>query len=270
MIKKITFVVILLSLNLVHSTIVLINGTTCSGKSSTVNELMRQHEKQGLQAFSTSIDDTYKIAASDEFTRQVNKNLKFISFNEWDPFSMGFALWHEEIFRLQKNNPNATILVDHFLSRPMHFANILHVWDKNNRPDLLFVKLFCAQQVAENRLKQRNSSSDESQHRHPTIVKSHFHPATIARVHENKHYDLELNTQTLPPESCAQQIITRLKGTEPLNGFLQTFNSNNNPTQQNLNRNYDHVIGDLAARMRAAYDKKDSAELWKIQATTPR
>jgi chloramphenicol 3-O-phosphotransferase len=270
MIKKPAFLIMLLSLiNLTQCTIVLINGTTCTGKSSTMREIMNQSKHYDLHTISTSIDDAFHVIASPTFTDAVKDVAQSLSDVKYNPVVLGYALWHEEIFRLQRKNPKATILVDHYFGgfEPQLFTNILHTWDGAFRPKLSFVKLFCTQQAAATRLIERNNNPDLLQHRDPGIasIRGHFSPSRLETLHGNKCYDLELDSTDMIPALCAQHIIAHLRTSESSTGFMKSFDINKSLVQDYWgSEHYNFLMSGLSKQMTTVCNKKDPADFWNI------
>jgi chloramphenicol 3-O-phosphotransferase len=210
----------ILFIGIMHSvsatSIVILNGTTCAGKTATAKALTQLLREDGKHVEYFSIDDLLT-----SWDLPIHDGFKKIAYAIGLGANSIFAdTLCQEIISLAQNTDNDFIVVDHCLRSDEMFCDTLL---RLNRFNVFFVKVYCSYEKAKERLKQRNLIPGPS-NRLPKLVDLHFKiknkfphlPADLfPTIHDNKVYDLEIDTTNKTPEICAFSIYYNILKTTP-------------------------------------------------------
>ena len=182
-------------------TIVLLNGTSCAGKTSIGHAVQHLAESPWL-LLGADILGTICPPRS-------------VSGIAWSPVAPGeralvlgpwgrglLSAWHRAIGTLARAGQD--VVVDHILQAPDWLADCRAAW-----ADLavLFVGVRCPLAVAEAREATR-----------PHLNRGYAR-WSYPRVHAHGAYDLEVDTSAADPETCARRILDRLGSGAPFTAF---------------------------------------------------
>ena len=190
-------------------TIILLNGTSCAGKT-TIGRAIQQRADEpwllmGADILAAVCPPRYNGGdrRADGFSWMPNAgapNLTALVPGRW-----GHALvegWHRAIAALAAAELN--VVVDHILQEPRWLADCLAVW---RALPVLFVGVRCPLEVAEAREAARGS---------PLRGGVRW---SYELVHAHGLYDLEVDTATSTPGACAAAILDRLRVGAPFTAF---------------------------------------------------
>lgn len=206
--------------------IILLDGRTCSGKSTTAKALTELLQNQGKNAVNISIDDYigdigYNSPVFNDFCRKSPFNNIGNDFNNVLAFT--YDIFHQLIEANAKDPNIYFIIVDHcFLYESIFGCALLRLRKFN----IFFIKIYCNYQTALKRLNFRNSIPGK-ENRFSTSVAFHFgeirSPITGSLIdfHANRIYDLEIDSTNTPPYERAKKIISILNR-EPT-AFVMNF-----------------------------------------------
>lgn len=191
------------------ASIILLDGRTCAGKSTTAKVLTDMLRSQGKVVKLLSIDDyILDIARENLYTQAYSP---YRPFRENSPFAEGSAdficdVFNQKVVLFAVDKLNDFVVVDHCFCRESMFCCALLRF----RPfKVFFVKIYCTYQKALERLKFRNSVPGDS-NRLNHLVDFHFCKTERFEkrpdFHANKNYDLEIDTTEETPEQCALKI----------------------------------------------------------------
>jgi len=182
-----------------HGQIIILNGTSSSGKTSIV---------KALQA---TLDQPFLDAGIDRLIWMLPK--RYLDRPLWDEIlgladkagSLGHQLMsgmHHAIAALSQRGNN--VVADHVLVEPQWLQECIHLFC-----DLpaLFVGVRCPLEVLEQRERARKDR---------TLGQAR---AQFDLVHAHGIYDLEVDTSVSSPEECAEQIKQRLDDNTPPSAF---------------------------------------------------
>ncbi len=215
--------------------LVVINGTSCSGKSVTAQKITELCKSKGIEVANFSIDQFYRetltpnLDAMTKYIEQSSNRRRFELIGY--PAVWLQSLWHEHIKEFACKHKNTICIIDNCF-HVKHFENALMVW-KNLK--ILFIKLQCSYEVAQQRLKERNKNPDELQHRLEGALKGQF--TVLAQIHGDKEYDLEIDSSNKTIEYCAQQIVNAIEKALPSSN-TNAFNKNYSKVCQTIGYNY--------------------------------
>ncbi len=201
MFKRICLIFILSTLSVFYTyptgIVILLNGTSCSGKTSVAKKLCETILKNMISEFKhIGVDDYYRTK-NKSFSSEVNK--KKLPF-----FAAFYDDMHLNIAKLANSNEN--LIVDHVFSHNDVFCNFLY--RLRNVKKVFFVKLYCSYEEALKRLEKRNLSKDKNSHRIEDTLNNHFgRSGKNLPIHFKKHYNFELDTSDLTIEECANKIM---------------------------------------------------------------
>lgn len=172
-------------------TIICLNGTSSSGKSTIAKALQARLEAAFLHVeLDTFI---YMMPAS----IQDDQNLF------WDHFPQLHLTFHRALAAMACNANN--MIIDDVLG-PKGLRDIVEVFTDL---DVVFVGVHCPAATLEAREQDRGD-------RHIGLAKSQ-----LAHVHAEAIYDVEVETEELSPEECVARIVAFLEGDEPPTAFQQ-------------------------------------------------
>ncbi|MFH1253963.1 MAG: hypothetical protein V1646_00860 [bacterium] len=188
------------------NSIILLNGTTCSGKSTIAQVLAKTLRGQGKCVEIVSIND---------YVWDMIRNLddpQYSQFKRCSPFKLTDLIcdvFNQKVERVFCGQDNDFTIVDHcFYPESMFCCSLLRF----ARYDVFFVKIYCTYQKASERLILKNAVPGDS-NRFEHLVNLHFGKVeyfqclkSLPDFHANKIYDLEIDTTENSPEQCAQQI----------------------------------------------------------------
>ena len=172
------------------SKIILLNGTSSSGKTSIV------------KALQTALDEPYLDAGLDRFIWMLPK--RYLERPLWDDVLgqssqagvMGHQLisgMHRAILALSKSGNN--VIADHVLVEPGWLEECINLFGELQA---YLIGVRCPLEVLEQR---------EESRRDRTLGQAKLQYEV---VHAHTMYDLEVDTSISSPKECAQQIIERL------------------------------------------------------------
>jgi chloramphenicol 3-O phosphotransferase len=170
--------------------IIILNGTSSSGKTSIV------------KALQTALDEPYLDAGLDRFIWMLPK--RYLERPLWDDVlgrssqagRMGHRLvrgMHRAILALSKAGSN--VIADHVLVEPGWLEECIHMFGEMQA---YLIGVRCPLEVLEQRERAR---------RDRTLGQAKLQYEV---VHAHTVYDVEVDTSISSPEECAQQIIERL------------------------------------------------------------
>jgi chloramphenicol 3-O phosphotransferase len=171
--------------------IILLNGTSSSGKSSIAKEL------------SELLDGPYYSLAVDAFNAMRDAR-------ELDPNELGDILYrmrrgfHRAVAGMAAGGNN--LIVDHVLSESWRLRDCLEQFAPF---DVVFVGVHCSQAELERREQMRGD-------RPPGLAAQQ-----LSCVHEHALYDIECDTTTATPRECAQHIRDQLAQRSAPSAFEQ-------------------------------------------------
>lgn len=190
--------------------IILLNGTSSSGKSSLAkalqNLLNEPHLWCGIDDFIFMLPKAY---LNPPLWGQVFEyrwsEAPTPELLEIHPGPLGHRLisgMHQSIAALTRNG--FSVIADHVLLAPEWLQDCLHTFANF---DVLFVGVRCPLEVLEQRERTR---------RDRTLGQAR---AQIQAVHAHGPYDIEVDTSVLSPVECAQQIVDYLRNCPPPQAF---------------------------------------------------
>ncbi|GCE12497.1 chloramphenicol phosphotransferase CPT family protein [Tengunoibacter tsumagoiensis] len=173
-----------------YGTILLLNGTSSSGKTSIISALRALRERP---AFTVGIDHfnamrPSKSCGDERVTEGMEMNMAF----------------HQAIASFAENGWD--VLVEHILVNPLYWRHCLTCLAPYPK---LFIGVRCSLPLLEQREQERGD-------RLLGIARDQFD-----RVHVNKVYDIEVDTSFSTPEECALHIHRYLTELRPLRAFQQ-------------------------------------------------
>lgn len=207
--------------------LIIINGTSCCGKSSASKELLhliksskeKETEKWEIESLDTHVITDFELQYGPitsapaplppEYTPPYSKliphHAKF-----YDPF-------HLRISRKLKEGTN--VILDHCFSKDENFKNALFHFQNE---EVLFIKLSTDFDTATERLRQRNQGPVVENHRHIINLQHHFGKLPISSsqnsvckyiglpIYVDKIHDLEIDTTHLTTREIAIQIFEKM------------------------------------------------------------
>lgn len=262
----------LLGYNNVNSTVIIINGVSCVGKSTIAKKILEiaPQTTHYRKAVYFSLDKFFaKYIAYTPL--KVCKTFKdFVTLVECQGFvedmdkralnSMvwwRFGLWHYDILNYAKANPQVLVIMDTCFAVDRIFENFLYIF--KDFKDTWFVKLCCSREVAQERLNKRNAGDDLSEKRELGILNSHFHPITFDSVYENKNYDQEIDSSDKYPDGIADDILIDFCATSGL-GAISNLKSNYNNKIDSINKLHNNEYYNLLQYFRDCLDIKNTLE----------
>lgn len=181
--------------------VIVINGTTSSGKSSLLAALQKQLEAPYLDA---GIDTFMGMLPGRFFKRPLWDGVLRTAIEAGDLGHRLFSGMHQSIERLARAGSN--VIADHIL--------IERAW-ADELAGLLaplpayLIGLHCPLEIAQARERARGDRTlGSAAMQHPVI-------------HRYATYDLELDTSDLSPETCAARVVELFKSGRPPRGFAQ-------------------------------------------------
>ncbi len=186
--------------------IVLMNGTSSSGKTSISMELMNQKE---ILFHHLSVDDFIKDFFNNKFsdiepTREVDEQvIAQIMFN---PLA---SMYFSTIKLFSEMGLN--VIVDTVIENDKWFNECLDVF--YDQPTL-FVGVICSK---EELIRREQARGD----RHIGLASSQF-----SKVYSIDEYDLEVNTEEMNPTECAEKILSFMKSNEEYSVFKKLSKRN--------------------------------------------
>lgn len=186
--------------------IILLNGTTCSGKSTIAQTLAKSLRSQGKRVEIVSIND---------YVWDLIRNLddpQYSQFKSSSPFTGTDRIcdvFNQKVERFFCDQNNDFTIVEHcFYPESMFCCSLLRFAKYN----VFFVKIHCTYQKAQERLILKNAFPGDS-NRLDTLVNLHFGRVerfqflkSLPDFHANKIYDVEVDTTETTPEQCAYKI----------------------------------------------------------------
>ncbi|MCM3629128.1 chloramphenicol phosphotransferase CPT family protein [Paenibacillus glycanilyticus] len=182
-----------------QGTIVLLNGTSSSGKTSISNELVNQKE---ILFHHLSIDDFIKDYFNNKFsdiepTREVDEQVIVqITFNPL------VSLYYSTIKLFSEMGLN--VIVDTVIENDKWFNECLDVF--SGQPTL-FIGVMCSK---EELIRREQTRGD----RNIGLAASQF-----SKVYSIDEYDLEVNTEEMNPSECADKILSFMKSNKDYSAF---------------------------------------------------
>lgn len=191
------------------NSLILLNGTTCSGKSTIAQALAESLRKQGKSVEIVSINDYLRDIMLDLDAPQYSKFKINSQFKHSDTLSLTCDVFNQQVEAILLNHDNDFTIVDHcFYPESMFCCSLLRF----SKFDVFFVKIHCTYQKASERLMLKNAVPGDS-NRLEHLVNLHFGKIehfpclkSLPDFHANKFYDLEIDTTEATPEYCAHQI----------------------------------------------------------------
>ena len=182
-----------------HGTIIILNGTLSSGKTSIV------------KALQNVLDEPYLEAGIDKFIWMLPQ--RYLDRPLWDEVlglvvkagPVGRTLMsgmHHAIAALSRTGNN--VIAEHVLVEPQWVQECVRLFE--GLP-AFFIGVCCPLEVLEQREKERHDR---------TFGQAR---AQFDLVHVHGGYDLEVDTSIFSPEECALQIKRQLQGGEPPSAF---------------------------------------------------
>ncbi|TYP73282.1 chloramphenicol phosphotransferase CPT family protein [Paenibacillus methanolicus] len=186
--------------------IVLMNGTSSSGKTSISRELMNQKE---ILFHHLSVDDFIKDFFNNKFSdiepaRELDEQV--IARIMFDPL---LSLYYSTIKLFSEMGLN--VIVDTVIENDKWF-NECH--DLFFDQPTLFIGVLCSKEELNRREQARGD-------RHIGLAASQF-----SKVYGNGEYDLEVNTEEMNPIECAEKILSFIKSNKEYEGFKKLSKRN--------------------------------------------
>jgi len=199
------------------NSLILLNGTTCSGKSTLAQVLAESLRSQGKRVATISINNYMWNVLRDLDAPQYSKFKMDSPFRSSDVISLTCDVFNQQVETILKDQGYDFTIVDHcFYPESMFCCSLLRFATY----DVFFVKIHCTYQKASERLILKNAVPGDS-NRFAHLVNLHFGKVeyfpcleSLPDFHANKIYDLEIDTTEKAPEQCALQIESILN-TEP-------------------------------------------------------
>jgi chloramphenicol 3-O-phosphotransferase len=219
------------------NSIILINGATCAGKSTTAQNLATILRDEDMRVTIVSIDDYMHDIMG--YSNDPQLHLRMDQYQDFETKSPFYALsahgvaklcdvFNQGVISFAEDQLNDFIIVEHCFSYETMFCDTLLRFKSFN---VFFIKLYCTYEEASKRLKHRNSTPGDS-NRSEWLVDAHFckieHFPGLKTApkpldfHANKVYDLEINTTEETPEQCALKIKNVLD-TKPPTAFQSNY-----------------------------------------------
>lgn len=188
--------------------IVLMNGTSSSGKTSISNELMNQKE---IPFHHLSVDDFIKGFFNNQFsdiepTREVDEQV--IAQIMFDPLN---SMYYSTIKLFSEMGLN--VIVDTVIENDKWFNDCLDVFF--DQPTL-FIGVICSK---EELIRREQTRGD----RQIGLAASQF-----SKVYCIDEYDLEVNTEEMTPIECAEKILSFIKSNKEYSVFKKLSKRNVN------------------------------------------
>jgi chloramphenicol 3-O phosphotransferase len=188
-------------------TIILLNGTSCSGKTSIGRAIQQLADEPWLLLGADILGAICppRYSGGDRATTGFSWLPAGPGEIALVPGSWGHALiadWYRAIGTLARAGQR--VVVDHILQDPGWLADCVEAW--RDLP-VLFVGVRCPLDVAEARESAR-----------PYLRHGYVRWA-YPRVHAHGGYDLEVDTAAVDPKGCARMILDRLASERPLIAF---------------------------------------------------
>jgi chloramphenicol 3-O phosphotransferase len=186
--------------------IVLMNGTSSSGKTSISMELMNQKE---ILFHHLSVDDFIKDFFKNNFsdiepTREVDDQV--VAQITFDPLN---SLYYSKIKLFSEMGLN--VIVDTVIENDKWFNKCLDVF--SDQPTL-FIGVICSK---EELIRREQTRGD----RNIGLAASQF-----SKVYCIDEYDLEVNTEKMNPKECAEKILSFIKSNKEYSVFKKLSKRN--------------------------------------------
>ncbi len=177
-----------------HGRIILLNGTSSSGKSSLAKAIQAEADQPYLHIdgdyFWQMFPDPYFDDKPDEIYR---------------PWRGRFLpACYQSIAAFTKNNVN--VIIDEVLTKPM---TLTWLQQALNQFEVVFVGLNCGLEE----LKRRELTRGD---RKVGLARFQY-----PNIHIHGRYDIEVNTQHNTPQACARQILAEMKNGRPFTRFQE-------------------------------------------------
>lgn len=163
-----------------HGKIILISGTSSSGKSTLAKCLQK------------SLPDPFLHVQLDSYIEMLPGT------DDWEMFQRMVRGLNRSIAVMAEEHNN--LIVDHVLIDQAWLEQLVELLRERY---VLFVGLYCPLEELERREKQRDA-------RRQGFVRQQFE-----NIHKNKIYDIELDTFVLSAEECAQRVLEFYNQKEP-------------------------------------------------------
>jgi chloramphenicol 3-O phosphotransferase len=163
-----------------YGKIILISGTSSSGKSSLA---------KGLQK---SLAEPFLHLQLDSYIEMLPRT------DDWEMFQRMIRGLNRSVAVMSEEGNN--LIVDHVL---VDNAWLIQLLDLLQERYVLFVGLHCPLDELERRERERDA-------RRQGFARQQFE-----RIHQGKVYDLELDTSVLSPEECVRQVVESYVGKPP-------------------------------------------------------
>lgn len=199
--------------------LMILNGASCAGKTTLARELREYAHCKGIpNILHMSFDDIFVAAASDPYYIEKEKayfeRIKRVTFYA-DPHKKPaqhmmecyFTIFYHQI--VDRMRQGFGVIADHCFSTHEGFLDFLDIF-KDHGDHVALIKVFCSDQVAQNRLEKRNQSGDERQKRALWCFRQHYDRSEKGKypiIYGNKEYDYELDTSDISPKTGAEQIF---------------------------------------------------------------
>jgi chloramphenicol 3-O phosphotransferase len=188
-------------------TIILLNGTASAGKTSIGHAIQRLADRPwlllGADILGAIVPPPYNNgdrAATGFAWQSAGPDAVALVAGPWGQSVI--AAWHRAIATLAQAGQD--VVVDHILQEPGWFADCVAAWQEL---PVLFVGVRCPLAVAAARAARRPG-------RTPGYVRWAY-----GRVHTHGPYDIEVDTNTADPDTCARRILDRLGRDTPFTAF---------------------------------------------------
>jgi chloramphenicol 3-O phosphotransferase len=187
-----------------NGNIIILNGTSSSGKTSNVHALQNLLKEPYLEA---GIDKFIYMLPDRYLERPLWDDVLGLAVQAGTEGRLLIAGMHRAIVTLSRAGNN--VVADHVLVEPQWVQDCANLF--SDLPAYL-IGVHCPLDILEQRERARGSR---------TLGQAR---AQFARVHAHCVYDLEVNTSTYTPEECARQIQSRVYNEQPPTAFKELRN----------------------------------------------
>jgi len=228
--------------------LVILNGTSCAGKTSLARALTEElSSNMGIYTVvHMSFDDIFVATVLNpdyiEQQKAYFERVKQVAFYE-DPckkpsqqmMECYFTVFYHQI--LDRMRQGLCVIADHCFTTNESFLDFLDIF-KEYGDQIALIKLFCSDEAALSRLKRRNRSGDEMQKRALWAFKQHYDRSEKGKyqiIYGNKEYDYELENSDISPEEGSKQIFQEFF---VKNHRSHAFNENRELRKDDLDRRF--------------------------------